>query len=72
MKYFLKILILTFCLNLPFSSFSQNDSLFKQLMSTSDKMFVVVLVLLVIFAGIILFLILLDKRIKKLENQSNG
>lgn len=71
MKYFLKILLLTFGLNLPFLVYSQNDSLFKQLMSTSDKMFVVVLVLLVIFSGIISFLILLEKRISQLEKKSN-
>lgn len=71
MKYYLKIFFLVIILNLPFFGFSQDDSLFKQLMSTSDKMFVVVLVLLVIFAGIILFLLLLDKRIKHLENKTN-
>lgn len=71
MKYYLKIIFLIIILNLPSLGFSQDDSLFKQLMSTSDKMFVVVLVLLVIFAGIILFLVLLDKRIRQLENKSN-
>lgn len=70
MKYYLKIFFLIIILNLPSLGFSQDDSLFKQLMSTSDKMFVVVLVLLVIFAGIILFLVLLDKRIKQLENKT--
>lgn len=71
MKYYLKIFFLVIILSLPSFGFSQDDSLFKQLMSTSDKMFVVVLVLLVIFTGIILFLVLLDKRIKRLENKVN-
>ena len=71
MKYFLKTIAFIFTILIPIKGFSQEDSLFKQLMSTSDKMFVVVLVLLVIFAGIILFLVLLDKRIRQLENKSN-
>jgi preprotein translocase subunit SecG len=53
---------------IPFLGFSQ-ESLFKKLMTTSDKMFVVVIVLLIIFLGIILFLTLLDKKIKQLEKK---
>lgn len=61
------ILVLTFfCV--PFFGFS-NDGLFKQLMTTSDKMFVVVIVILIIFFGIILFLTLLDKKLKQLERK---
>lgn len=55
-------------LALPLMSFAQ-DGLFRQLMTTSDKMFVVVIVLLIIFTGIILSLVFLDKRLKQLENR---
>lgn len=56
---------------LPLVSFAQR-SLMEQLMSTSDKMFLVVIVLLIIFFGIIFYLTLLDKKIKRLEEQTSN
>lgn len=64
----IKFIALFAFLIIPSLSFSQ-DGLFRQLMTTSDKMFVVVIVLLIIFTGIILSLVFLDKRLKQLENR---
>lgn len=63
-----KFIALFAFLIIPFLSFSQ-DGLFRQLMTTSDKMFVVVIVLLIIFTGIVLSLVYLDKRLKQLEKK---
>lgn len=41
------------------------------LMIESGKIFVVIAVLLVIFAGIVTYLALLDRRIKRLEKEMN-
>jgi CcmD family protein len=65
-----KIMLFISALFLPFFSMAQQDGFVNQLMRTSDKMFVVVIVVLIIFAGIVFFLISLDKRLKKLEDNA--
>jgi CcmD family protein len=40
-------------------------------MEDSGKIFVVIAVLLVIFAGIITYLVMLDRKIKRLEKEMN-
>jgi CcmD family protein len=63
-----KIILFLGFVNLPYFGFSQ-DGFVNQLMRTSDKMFVVVIVLLIIFAGIAVYLTYLDKKLKRLEDK---
>ena len=52
---------------------AQGDNMQGGLMRSHLKMYVVVAVLLIIFTGIIAFLIILERRLKKLEDgESNG
>lgn len=50
-------------------SFAQAQS--ADFMNSMGKMYVVVAVILAIFVGIILFLVFLDRRLTKIENQIN-
>lgn len=51
------------------SSFAQAPA--TDFMNSMGKMYVVVAVILAIFVGIILFLVFLDRRLTKIENQIN-
>jgi CcmD family protein len=51
------------------STFAQGESSSAGLMRSHLKIYVVVAVLLVIFSGISLFLLSLDRRVKKLEEK---
>lgn len=64
MKNRLLFLALSF---IPFIGFTQENVEMADIMRTSGKIYVVVGVLLIIFLGIIGYLIFLDKRIKKIE-----
>jgi CcmD family protein len=59
---------LSLCLLLVSSSLMAHDG-GEDFMRSMGKMYVVVAVIVAIFIGIILFLIFLDKRLTKLENQ---
>ena len=50
----------------------QNQVEMADLMRSNGKIYVVVLVLATIFAGIILYLVRLDKKIGKMENTLNN
>lgn len=63
-KYLLTILA---CLP-SLLTFAQNDSDF---MRSTGKIYVVVAVIIAVFIGLVLFLIYLDRRLTKLENQTN-
>lgn len=66
-KYLLTLLLL-----LPFVSRAQQNVEMADTFRSNGKIYVVVLVICTIFAGIILFLVFLERKIKKLErNQSN-
>ena len=77
MKLFPKIaglagkFVLTFLLFFSFSTHAQEKVEMADTLRSNGKIYVVVLVICTIFAGIILFLTYLDRKIKKLErNQS--
>jgi capsular polysaccharide biosynthesis protein len=65
-KYTLSIIVFNF---LAFTLQAQNTSGYDQALVATNKMIAVILVLLVILFGIAFFLVYLDKKIKKLEDQ---
>jgi hypothetical protein len=68
-----QILFFLSCLFLSFNSFSQevssNDETMASIMRSNGKIYVVVAVLLTILIGLILYLINIDRKISKLENE---
>ncbi len=65
--------ILTLALLVPFLSHAQDTAPMAETFRSNGKIYVVVLVICTIFAGIILFLVNLERKIKKLEqNQSKS
>ena len=63
------LLLLIAMLVLPTALFAQNADSFLQ---SNDKIYIPVLVLATIFAGIILFLIYLDRKLRRLEKEKNS
>jgi len=64
--------LLTLLLVLPFVSHAQQKVEMADTLRANGKIYVVVLVICTIFAGIILFLVFLERKIKRLEkNQYN-
>ncbi|WP_394349697.1 CcmD family protein [Taibaiella lutea] len=64
--------LLTLLLFLPFLGHAQQNVEMADAFRSNGKIYVVVLVICTIFAGIILFLVFLERKIKRLErNQLN-
>ena len=63
--------MLTLLLLIPFVASAQERPEMADALRANGKIYVVVLVICTIFAGIILFLISLDKKIKKLEQNQD-
>jgi CcmD family protein len=64
------LLLLVFFLIINFISNAQNDTAeMADVMRRDGKIYVVVAVILVIFIGIVLYLVRLDRKISKLEKQ---
>jgi CcmD family protein len=62
------LLLLIFGLLINIASFAQNENAeMADLMRRDGKIYVVVAVILIIFIGIILYLVRLDRKISKLE-----
>lgn len=59
--------ILTLLLLLPFIGHAQQNVEMADTFRSNGKIYVVVLVICTIFAGIILFLVFLERKIKRLE-----
>ena len=59
--------LLTLALFLPFMGHAQEAAPMAETFRSNGKIYVVVLVICTIFAGIILFLVNLERKIKKLE-----
>ena len=59
--------LLALALFLPFISRAQSTAAIAETFRSNGKIYVVVLVICTIFAGIILFLVNLERKIKKLE-----
>ncbi len=66
-----KIIPFIISLFLSISAAAQGEQTSSNLMRSNLKIYVVVGVLLIIFAGIIVYLLALDSRLKKLEDNSN-
>lgn len=64
--------ILTFLLLFPLLSHAQGGQEMADTFRSNGKIYVVVLVISTIFAGIILFLVYLERKIKKLEKNQNN
>ena len=68
-----QILFFFSCLFLSITAFSQeasnNDETMATIMRSNGKIYVVVAVLLTILIGLILYLINIDRKISKLENE---
>ncbi|MFT4092292.1 MAG: CcmD family protein [Niabella sp.] len=60
------LLMLSFLV--PLIANAQND---KNLMYSSGRIYVVIAVLLIILLGLILYLVRIEKKIKKLEKENN-
>lgn len=78
MKIFQKILtslkskyLLTLLLLLPLISRAQDSPEMADTFRSNGKIYVVLLVICTIFAGIILFLVFLDRKIRKMEQNQN-
>jgi len=72
MHKLLKIL-LTFTLVMVFGSVrAQKQAEMADAMRADGKIYVVVAIILIILAGLVAYLFLLDKKVKKLENQLSG
>ena len=56
---------------LAFSSFAQNQPEMADVMHSNGKIYVVVAVLMVVLMGLIFYVIALDKKIRKLEKNSD-
>ncbi|HEY9559958.1 MAG TPA: CcmD family protein [Anseongella sp.] len=67
----MKVIAFVICfLLVPFLGFSQNGEM-ADAMRQSGKIYVVVAVIAVIFIGLAIYLFTLDKKISKIEKQSN-
>lgn len=64
------LLIFSFLLNVLFLQAQEVDK--ADFLANSGKIYVVVSVLVVVFLGIVIFLILLDRRINKIEIQNKN
>lgn len=64
--------ILTFIFSIFFacSAFCQENAAMADVMRSEGKIYVVIAVILTIFAGIIIYLVRLDRKISKLEKGS--
>ena len=72
-SFSLRKCILTLLLLLPAFAHAQDRPEMADTFRANGKIYVVVLVICTIFAGIILFLVFLDRKIRKLEqNQKNS
>ena len=65
-KYHISALLFTF---LGFTLHSQNVEGYDKILQQSNKMIAVILVLVIILLGIAAFLVFLERRIKKMEDQ---
>jgi len=63
--------LLTLLLMIPFVAQAQSRPEMADALRSNGKIYVVVLVICTIFAGIILFLVALDRKIKKLERNQD-
>ena len=66
------ILSLAFIFSMINSSFGQSDSVIEQTFHESGKINVVIAVVAVIFIGIVFYLIRLERKLSKMENENQS
>lgn len=66
-----KLSVLLFAMLMPFIMRAQSDITMADTMRQEGKIYVVVAVLSVIFIGIILFLVSIERRVSRMEKQIN-
>lgn len=64
-----KLLSLLMCLLIVGVAFAQNDVAMADTMRSNGKIYVVVGVLMIIFIGLVFYMISLDRKISKLEKK---
>ena len=69
MKHKLLTVLLIMFSSMGISS-AQSANNYQELLNQTDKMIAVILVLVIILLGIAVFLLFMEKRIKKLENKN--
>jgi membrane protein DedA with SNARE-associated domain len=62
--------ILTIMFSVFSTSYAQTMDNYQELLNQTDKMIAVILVLVIILLGIAVFLLFLEKRIRKLEDKN--
>ncbi len=67
-----KFLILVVALLLPCAAIASGESGVVDFLRNTGKIYSVVTLVLIVFIGMIIFLIRLDKKLTKLENQINN
>ena len=65
-----RIIPFILCLLFTLTALGQGDQASPVIMRSHLKIYVVVAVLLIIFSGIVVYLLSLDRRLKKLENEN--
>lgn len=70
-KRFVGKLILTLLTLLPILGYAQGENSVTNTLKSEGKIYVVVLVICTIFAGIIAYLVYLDRKISKIEKNKN-
>lgn len=64
------VAIFAFICSVFSTSYAQTMDNYQELLNQTDKMIAVILVLVIILLGIALFLLFLEKRIRKLEDKN--
>jgi len=64
------VVIFAFIFSVFSTSYAQTMDNYQELLNQTDKMIAVILVLVIILLGIALFLLFLEKRIRKLEDKN--
>ena len=70
-RHFLRKCLLTLLLLLPAFTYAQQGTEMANGFRSNGKIYVVLLVICTIFAGIILFLVFLERKIRKMEQNQN-
>lgn len=67
MKRFIKNILATLILLVPIAGRAQSDVQMADGMRAEGKIYVVVAIILIVLAGLIFYLFMLDRKVKKLE-----
>lgn len=68
-KWITRIVLLTGCLLLSFVSFAQDKAEMADLLRSNGKIYVVVAVCLTILVGLFLYVLMLDRKMSRIEKE---